>query len=216
MKTIGIVGGIACGKSTVAEYLHNLGAGVIKADDIVHEVLNVPEIVDQINMRWGKSHGILFGYHPGGKVDRKKIADIVFKDKNELKFLEQITWPEIARRMQEKMRLYHPVYTPALVLDAPLLFEAGWDSLCDMIIFIDMSYGDRMLGFLRDKTRHPDRTATDLDAREAQQLPLAEKKKRSSHVIINSRHSWDDTKKQIDEIWKTIPLVPVYDSLIDP
>ena len=86
MKTIGIVGGIASGKSLVAAQLQALGAWVVDADRLGHEVLEYPEVRDAIRDRWGDS---VLG--PDGRVDRAAVARRVFRDPeepSELRFLE--------------------------------------------------------------------------------------------------------------------------------
>ena len=124
MKVIALIGGIASGKSTVAKYLHDLGAGVIDGDKVAHAVLNIPEIVDQMKMRWPSVFFCLSNEPVNGGV-RKQIADIVFKDQDELEFLEAITWPQMKERMLKSLSLYHPKFTPAVVIDFPLFVDSG-------------------------------------------------------------------------------------------
>ena len=204
MYILGIVGGIACGKSTVSDCFHNLGAGVIKADPIVHEVLEIPEIIQQMHTRWKNSRwGITnLDLTNPAKVDRRKIAEIVFNDDKELKFLEAITWPEVNRRLVERMKLFHPDYNRALILDAPLLFETGWNVYCDKILFVDMPYDDRLHNFLARSTKH---TKEDFDTREKRQVTLEEKRQHSHLVITNVKGHWEDTQKQIQTFWKNLP-----------
>jgi len=103
MIKVGILGGIACGKSTITEYMHQLGACVLFGDAIAHRVLEYPEIVDQMEARWLPKYP---HYRPikdiTGKVVRKNVAQIAFGNPEELRFLEAITWPLILKELQTR------------------------------------------------------------------------------------------------------------------
>jgi len=95
---IGLLGGIAAGKSLVAQQLARLGAGVLDADQAGHDVLLQPEVVQAVVRRWGPE--VL---NPDGTVNRSRLAQLVFGNKEELKHLEAITrgWsPEQFRRRE--------------------------------------------------------------------------------------------------------------------
>lgn len=121
MQFIVLVGGVACGKSTVAGYLHKLGAAVIDGDKIAHEVLMIPEIVDQMVMRWGDR--ISWGL-PTEPAFRQQIAQIVFNEPEELDFLETILWLPVMNKMDDTIDFYRHKYTKAIVIDFPLFVES--------------------------------------------------------------------------------------------
>ena len=101
MKILGILGGVASGKSTVARQFAQLGAAVLDADRAGHEVLRLPEIEAAARRRWGEE-----AFGPDGRIDRQRLACIVFapgpKGRREREFLEQLTHPEIARAIRRQ------------------------------------------------------------------------------------------------------------------
>jgi len=181
MLTLGLVGGIASGKSQVASSLHDLGATVLDADRAGHEVLRQPDVIAALKARWGD--GIL---DSSGQVSRREVAKIVFADgkDKEKEFLEQLTHPRIQMRMQQEIARAQALSPPprVLVLDAALLFEAGWDKLCDKNLFVD---APRDLRLERAVSRGW--SAQQFAAREAAQLPVEDKRARADIVIRNVR-----------------------------
>ena len=180
MKIIGLIGGIASGKSAVAAELAALGAVVLDADRAAHEVLDSPTVQQALVDRWGK--GVL---KASGKIDRGAVALRVFSDdekgRAELHFLEGTLHPRIREQFQAKLAELAAVGTAVAVIDAPLLLEAGWEKLCDSLVFVDSPQVDR-LG--RAKLRNW--TEAEFVNREALQMPIAEKRERSTHVLANS------------------------------
>ncbi len=136
MRIIGITGGVAGGKSTVARLLEKLGAGVLDADRAGHEALRLPQVEAAARRRWGER---VFG--PDGRIDRSNVARIVFAEgpegRKERLFLEQLTHPEIAALLRRQAEDMAAAGTTVAVLDAPLLLEAGWDDVCEKIVFVD-------------------------------------------------------------------------------
>ena len=130
---IGILGGIGSGKSAVAAEFAKLGCEVIDADKIAHELLDQPEVRQRIVGLFGE--GIL---DSAEKIDRKKLADIVFADAQRLASLNNIIHPLVLKRAEELIDLYkHRAEVKAIVLDMPLLVEVGWAKRCDKLIFVD-------------------------------------------------------------------------------
>ncbi|NIP22441.1 MAG: dephospho-CoA kinase [Phycisphaerae bacterium] len=130
---IGILGGICSGKSTVAAEFAKLGCKVIDADKIVHNLLDKEDIKDKIVGIF--SEDILGSL---GKIDKKKLADIVFVDTDKLTSLNRIIHPFVLERAEELIEKYNgQSHVKAIVLDIPLLAEVGWDKKCDKIIFVD-------------------------------------------------------------------------------
>ena len=143
MHIIGIVGGIASGKSAVSAELESLGAVVLKADQAAHEVINLPEVKESLVTRWGSS--ILTDSE---EIDRRAVAERVFSPEpgsdQELHFLEQTLHPQIRKRFEAELQRLAQRGVPAAVLDAPLLLEAGWESLCDAVVFVDSAREKRL------------------------------------------------------------------------
>jgi dephospho-CoA kinase len=107
-----------------------MGAGVLDADRAGHEVLCTAEVERAVRQRWGDG---VFG--PDGRVDRQRLAEIVFTPSKEgveaRKYLEQLTHPAIGERLREQAEQLQREGCAVIVLDAALLLEAGWDKLCD-------------------------------------------------------------------------------------
>jgi len=136
---IGIVGGIASGKSTVAAEFGKLGCAVIDADAIAHAALGMAAVREEIVERFGA--GLL---NASGRVDRQKLARIVFADKEKLATLNGIIHPHVFRRTEELLKRYaSDDAVKAVVLDMPLLIEVGWAERCDRIVFVQCDASHR-------------------------------------------------------------------------
>ena len=194
MKVFGLVGGVACGKSLVAGCFRDLGALVLDGDKAGHEVLTEPAVIAQLRRRWGD--GFL---NADGSVNRRAVAQIVFahSGQDELRFLESISHPRIAAKFRAAIDAARTAANvPAVVLDAALLFDGGWEKLCDVVIFVSVPRENRLT---RAKSRGW--SEADLISREAVQLPLDEKRHRSGYVIDNSGTP-DETRQQVGEFWR--------------
>ncbi len=179
-RVLGLLGGIASGKSYVANLLAAQGAVVLDADRAGHEVLNDRNVQWALQNRWGKQV-----FTAQGDVDRKAVGAIVFADPAELKFLEQLTHPQIGERLRQQLTAIQDTHrgsedTLAAVLDAPVMLKAGWDALCDEIWFIDAPREVRLQRAL-DRGWSPEQ----FQAREAAQEPLEEKRLRADRIIEN-------------------------------
>ena len=172
---IGLAGGIGSGKSAVAEILADLGCVVAHSDEMGRAALREEAIRDQLVAWWGE--GIL---DEDGEIDRSAVARIVFADPEQRRRLEALTHPWIESRRAEQFAAAPP-NTPALVIDAPLLFEAGLDERCDAVIFVD---AERQVRLARLKAGRGWEEA-DLRRREDSQLPLDVKRSGADYVIQN-------------------------------
>jgi dephospho-CoA kinase len=130
---IGILGGICSGKSTAAAEFAKLGCEVIDADEIVHELLEKKTIREKIVGIFGRAV-----VDSEGKIDSRKLADIVFADADKLSSLNKIIHPFVLERTEELIEKYNrQSQVKAIVLDMPLLAEVGWAKRCDKLIFVD-------------------------------------------------------------------------------
>ena len=130
---IGILGGIASGKSTVAAEFAKLGCKVIDADEIAHKLLDKKTVKEKIVESFGRA--IL---DSTGRIEHKKLADIAFADYNKLASLNRIIHPLVLSRVEQLIEQYsRQNKVKAIVLDMPLLVEVGWDKRCDKLIFVD-------------------------------------------------------------------------------
>jgi dephospho-CoA kinase len=184
---IGVVGGIASGKSEVTRMLGAMNAIVISADEIGHRVLLMPEIKESLVSIFGE--GILqepvANSSDSRKIDRKKLGTMVFGDTQDKqvmrKKLEAIVHPRIRELGRAELAsLVHEATHPMIILDAPLLIEGGWLPYCDRVLFVDSPDAMR-------KNRAIERGWTEKEwrDREAAQLSLSEKRKSASDVLVN-------------------------------
>ncbi|HEY4235595.1 MAG TPA: dephospho-CoA kinase [Lacipirellulaceae bacterium] len=196
MKTLGIVGGVASGKSLVSQYLSELGAGVLDADKASHEVLaNDPHVHDALVNRWGRS--IL---NDAGQIDRKAVATRLFADANDpagedRKFLEKLLHPRIRERLDEQRQAFAREGRPAVVLDAPLLLEALWGPMCDVIVMVDAPREMRLA-----HASERGWTEAEFDRRESAQWPV-EEKRRHATVVLENVGSPADLRDAARQIW---------------
>jgi dephospho-CoA kinase len=197
MLILGLVGGVASGKSFVAECFRALGAAVLDGDKAGHAVLTEPAIIEAIRNRWGD--GVI---DASGNVNRSAVAKIVFAPGNEVekRFLEELTHPRIHARLKRQMDQLQASPSPpaAVVIDAALLFEAGWDKLCDKVIFVDAPRDIRL-----ERAIARGWSAEHLAAREASQLPLDEKRNRS-HIVIRNARSRDNVREVVRLTWEQL------------
>jgi len=130
---IGILGGIYSGKSTVAAEFAKWGCKVIDADKIAHELLQKKAVREKIASLFGRT--IL---DSAGKIDRSKLAEVVFADAEKLWLLNKLIHPFVLKRAEELIGQYNRQnQVKAIVLDMPLLVEVGWAKRCDRLIFVD-------------------------------------------------------------------------------
>jgi len=192
---IGLLGGIGSGKSRVAEAMGTLGALVLDADRAAHRVLQEPDVRQWIVGRWGEA---VEG--PEGRIDRERLASIVFADRFELEALEALVWPPVRREFQRRIAAGQAdPECRAIVLDVPKLLEAGWDRLCDRLLFVEAPAEVRLARVGQERGW----TAEQLAARETMQRPLQQKRLRADYVIDNGGE-WADTQAQLRQVFQEI------------
>jgi dephospho-CoA kinase len=196
---IGLVGGIGAGKSTVANALARHGGRVVAGDPLGHEALEQQEILDRIADAFARRDILT----PEGKVDRKKLGRVVFPSPVERSRLEHLVHPYIEDRIREEIDKAHAdPGVKFVVLDAAVMLEAGWDDVCDKLIYVD---APRLVRLAR-VTQQRGWTDTDLANREAVQMP-AEKKKERADAVIDNGGPPEATSSQVDQLVKGWKLV---------
>jgi dephospho-CoA kinase len=196
MKIVGIVGGIASGKSSAAKIFKEHGAVLLSGDEIGHQILGEPEIVKAAEERWGRSV-----IDQNGKIDRHRLAAIVFSEKEsreELTFLEKLTHPHIKTRLLAEIDCLRTAGTSVVILDAALLLETGWYSMCEKIVFIDASEENRGKYAARRNW-----TKQELIRRESRQLSLKKKRAAADFQICNNG-SIESMREEISRVWDSL------------
>lgn len=186
---IGVTGGLASGKTTVANMFVSLGAFKIDADAIAHSLLREKEIKEKVAAAFG---GAIMAE---GEVDRTALSGTVFSDEEKLKRLNGILHPGIILRIRENMASCE---SPVIVIDAPLLIEAGMHNEVDVVVVVASGYETQIE---RAKERGmPAGTAKMIIDR---QMPLYNKKGFADYVIENNEGTDKDVIKEgVEGIWK--------------
>lgn len=197
MKIIGLTGGIACGKTTVASMLSELGASVIDADAISHQ-LTAPggDALPAIREAFGR-----LVFFPDGTLNRGALASLVFSNEEDLTTLNGITHPMILDRLKEEIDTCRKMGALIVVLDVPLLFEVGAEALADITV---CATSPEEVQIERMRTRSGLNREQAL-SRIRSQMPVSEKEARSDVVLDTNKplsqlqqdvqklyHSWAD------------------------
>jgi len=184
-RFIGLTGSTGAGKSSVLEILERLGAATISSDAVVHEQLTTGELRDLLIDRWGAEVA------PGGEVDRSKIAAIVFRDPDELAWLESELHPRVGARVARWREGIDPGVALA-VNEVPLLFEAGMEGAFDAVLCVTAPLELRA-------ERASGRGLEELEGRDGRQLTESEKAARSDFVVANDG-SLEDLEAKLDAL----------------
>jgi dephospho-CoA kinase len=170
-RFVGLTGGIGAGKSEALAAFERLGAATLSTDRVAHDILDDRQVKGALIERWGEQIA------PNGSVDRDKVGEIVFADRDELTWLESVTHPRVGAHVAEWRQSLGPDVEVAVV-EVPLLFEAAMEGAFDETVAV-VADDD-----LRD-ARLRERGQAGLEGREGRQLDQAEKERRADHVIRN-------------------------------
>jgi len=195
---IGLTGNIGSGKSMVAQHLKKLGAEVIDTDQIARNIVEPgkPALAEIVNI-FGP--GVL---NNDGTLNRQALADIIFKDPETREKFNSIMHPRIIRKVEENIaryKNYRGPKAPALVIEAPLLFETGMEKLMDEVwlVTVDMPV---QLQRIMDRDHVVEEQARH---RIASQMSQAAKIKRA-HRVIDNNGPPEMTLNRVTTIWKKI------------
>ncbi|MBS3946855.1 MAG: dephospho-CoA kinase [Dethiobacter sp.] len=191
MLILGLTGGMATGKSTVARMFVELGAIHIDADSLSREVVAPGEpawwaIVD----RFGS-----VVLREDGQLDRKALAALVFSDPQKLAALNKITHPPIITLIRQRLAEARASGAGLVVLEAPLLYEAGLDSEVDRVVVVAAAEATQLERLVsRDRLLE-----SEARQRMAAQMPLSEKI-RLAHYCLDNNGSLEDTRRQVQQL----------------
>jgi len=175
---IGLAGGVGSGKSTVARLLREQGAAVIDSDRLNRDELSTPAVIDTL-VAW-------FGDRirdPEGSIHREALANIVFNDPKARARVEGLLHPRIARRRQVLIeQANNDPSVRAVAIDSPLLFEAGLNAICHVVLFVDAPRWRREQRVMAQRSW----PRGELARREKLQKPLDSKKAAADHIVVNN------------------------------
>jgi len=197
MKVIGLTGGIGSGKTTVSQFLAELGAATLDADEVGHETFKPDtEIWREVVAAFGRQ--VLT---PDGNIDRKKLGEMVFGNAEALSRLNQIMHPRMYDMVKAQLEEHRRQGTRVVVLEAPLLLEADWTSLVDEI-WVTVASESTVLKRLQEQKGLSGEEAL---ARIRSQLSSEERVKHAK-VVINTDCDLDELKSKVKELWQKLKL----------
>ena len=196
---LGILGGVGSGKSTVAGLLAELGAEVLDADRIAHEVLEEDNVKDTIRGWWGDEV-----FDETGHIDRAAIAERVFREDAERRRLERLVHPRVGERINRGIDAFleEEDGSRLLVLDIPLLADSPIREHCDEMIFIETDSAQRQI-----RTRVRGWSGDELKRRESAQSPISSKRKLATRVLDN-RTGMPELRRQVEELYESLLEIP--------
>ncbi len=203
MLKVGLTGGIASGKSIVGEMFVALGAHLIQADQIAHELMQPGEpVYYEVVSHFGRE---ILNYD--GTVNRAKLAEAAFSAADEsqssrVKELNRIVHPAVIRRQEQWMDQVGQQDPHAVaIVEAALIFEAGAAKRFDRLIVVTCNEEQRAARFAARHKIDLDAARKEVTRRMAAQLPDQEKIK-AAHYVIDNSHSLDQTREQVRQIWQ--------------
>lgn len=199
MKLVGLTGGIATGKSTVAALLRELGAEIIDADQLAREIVEPgKEAWREIVAAFGQE--IL---DPNNAINREKLRTIVFRNPKARQKLQAITHPRIRELARQRIRALEAAGAAVVIYDAPLLFENKVHLWLRPVILVACDL-ETQKQRLRDRDRLGEE---EIDLHLRAQMPLDEKRKLADYVIENT-DTREELRKQVEELWRKLTAAP--------
>lgn len=196
MLNVGLTGGIACGKSTVAKMFVKNGAHLIDFDGLAHEVQEPekPAWKEVVN-HFGE--GIL---QPDKKIDRVKLGNIVFADKEKLSRLNNIVHPLVYQEWHSRLEKIGKKEKHAIVLsDIPLLFEGNMQNLFDLTILILIAPDEQISRLMARNGMNKQ----EAEKRLKSQMPIGEKIALAD-IVIDNEGSIPETEKRVGQVWNEL------------
>jgi len=206
MKVIGLTGGIGSGKSTVAQFLAELGATIIDADKVWHEALKPnTEIWREVVAAFGTEI-----VTPNGEIDRKKLGKIVFANPEALARLNKIVHPRIYSMVKTQIEQYRRqgvrvvVFEAPLLIDVPLLMKAGEPSLLGEVdeVWVTVAPESTVLRRVKEKFRLSE---AEILARVHSQLS-SEERVRQADVVIDTDCALTELREKVRALWRKLTL----------
>lgn len=192
---LGLTGGIACGKSTVARHLESLGAVHIDADAISH-ALTAPGGAALGRIREVFGDGV---FHADGTLDRRALGALIFSDEEQKRALEGILHPMVQHGMLSMADEAAREGKKVCVLNVPLLYETAMDCMCDEVWVVSLPLEKQIVRLMnRDRL-----TREQALARIHSQMPIEEKEARASHVFRTDKAE-SDTLREVEHRYRDL------------
>ena len=182
---VGLTGGIAMGKTTISQFLKSKAIPVVDADQIAHEILAVDEVKVKLMDTFGES--IL---DKNQNIDRRKLGPIVFNDQRQLEKLNIIVQPYIRTEIVRQLDTFSA--SKVVVLDAPVLFEQGYEKMVDYLMVIKTSAQIQVERLMQRDSLNE----IDAQKRIQAQMPIEEKVKKAD-IVIDTSGTIEETRSQV-------------------
>lgn len=194
---LGLTGGIASGKSTVSKILRKMGAEVVDADRVAKEVSGRRDIIEKLVEVFG-GEILQSGKGTGEKViNRDKLREVVFKEKENVKKINNIIHPQVIEVFEERRKASLP--DEIIIFDIPLLFEAGLEYLCDKVLVVSVSKKTQIKRVMA-RDRGSVETAENIIKN---QMSCEEKEERADYIIRNDR-GIRELKEEVARVYEKI------------
>ena len=180
MLVLGITGLIGSGKSEVCKLLRNYGFQIIELDKLAHQSYEVGTNIYQEIINFFGSEVL----NSNLTINREKLGDIVFKDKDKLIFLQNLVWPKITIEVKKKLKTYKKYSYEKISIESTLLFSGGWENFCDKIWFVESSEKNIKLRLTNFRGMREDKVDSILEL----QSFIKQNKKQVDQVIINNKN----------------------------
>lgn len=198
MNTVGLTGGIGCGKSTVSNILARLGAFVIDADKVGHDIyLPGTEAWQKVVGRFGQE--ILANDET---IDRKRLATIVFGTDGMLEELNAIVHPIMYKEIEKRILSLRANGTKApVIVEAAILIEAKWTALADIVWVVETDKAAVVDRVSSQRGMSPNET----EARISKQLSNRERREHA-HLVIRNNGTVEDLEREVSAAWDTLSV----------
>ncbi len=194
MKLVGLTGGVGSGKSTVAEMMRELGAEVVDADEATHAVYEPGSPgFDAVVREFGDA------YVDGGRIDRSRLGELVFRDDDARRRLNSIVHPLVRDWMAQRTAEAAERGTEVVVQDVPLLFENGLERLFSSVVLVYVPEEVQVERLVSGRGFAPERARAMIAA----QMPI-ENKRGLAHHVINNSGTREETQAQVKAVWKQL------------
>ncbi len=195
MKIIGITGSFKTGKTTVLNIFKDLGVEIIDADKVAHKQFTSEEVIAAIRNHFQDSAEVV----EGNIINRSKLAQIVFNNQSELKWLNNLIHPLVAKDIENSLKEIKKRNPETLVaIEIPLLYEAGMTYLVDKIVVVSVDRQTQLRRALKEGFSRENALR-----RIESQFDILKKEERGDFVIDN-KSSLENTGNQVEKIWKKI------------
>jgi len=194
VKLVGLTGGVGSGKSTVAEMMRQLGAEVVDADEATHAVYEPGSPgFDAVVREFGDA------YVDGGRIDRSRLGELVFRDDDARRRLNSIVHPLVRDWMAQRTAEAAQRGAEVVVQDVALLFENGLERLFSSVVLVYVPEEVQVERLVSGRGLAPERARAMIAA----QMPI-ENKRGLAHHVINNTGTREETQAQVKAVWKQL------------